>query len=73
VQADGTPSVSGAMQLQRHVVVATAFIARPFMPRWVVYGEMDPRTWLIERNSLDFEDEDTMEMLIDVVSGRSDA
>jgi hypothetical protein len=61
------------MQLQRHVVVATAFIARPFMPRWVVYGEMDPRAWLLERNSLEFEDADTMEMLIDVVSGRSDA
>jgi len=65
--------VSKTMHLQRHVVVATAFIARPFMPRWVVYGEMDPRVWLVERNGVDFEDEDTMEMLIDVVSGRSDA
>jgi len=59
------------MQVQRHVVVATAFVARPFMPRWVVYGEKDTREWLLEINS--FEDEDTLEMLIDITSGGPDA
>jgi len=59
------------MQVQRHVVVATAFVARPFMPRWVIYGEKDPRQWLLDLNS--FEDEDTLEMLIDITSGGTGA
>jgi len=55
------------MPVQRHVILATAFVTRPFMPRWVVRGEMDPRAWLLSMN--EFEDEDTLDVLLDITSG----
>jgi hypothetical protein len=67
LQARRDSPVLGAMLFQRHVILATAFVTRPFMPRWVVRGEMDPRAWLLSMN--EFEDEDTLDVLLDITSG----